>query len=335
MATTDSSPAFHVGCSETVSSCFLQNILHSLNQIKATQGSGMHVVTAGLRSTFDCISAAASSHNILSVFCYLLKTPAPPANWLLLFVFWRSQLFFINDEPWCWYKPGGAGGFLFLSAALSVMQHAGRGSLGEAEETGAHRQDPSCALCCRSHWLGAFTDQFCSSRVWEGLQECKHQQKNTFSKQLMSGWTTLLIAQRVIGVLGSDISPWALFSLHTSHSLWLLLPLLTISPDNFPVFFQALKKHLLVFLPAWHLLTSHSPAPQWSWLGMYFPVAQQYSVLPALLTPEQILRSVCALAAPRSIQIPTQTSCSCTCAADHTFAAVLSLWVRVCTVAMI
>lgn len=135
------------GCSEPVSCSFLQ-IPHFLNEIKATQGSDMHIVTAaGLRSTFDCMSAGASSHHILSVFCYLLKTPAPPANWLLLFVFWRCQLLFINDEPWCWHKVGGAGGFLFLSTTLSIMQHSGRCSLGEAEETRTHRQDPSCALC--------------------------------------------------------------------------------------------------------------------------------------------------------------------------------------------
>lgn len=137
-----------VGCSEPVSSSFLQNIPHSLNEVKATQGSGMYVVTAAAwRSSCDCMSAFASSQNFLSVFCYFFRTPAPPANWPLLFVFWRSQLLFINDEPWCWHKVGRAGGFLFLSAALSIMQHSGRCSLGEAEEMGTHRQDPSCALC--------------------------------------------------------------------------------------------------------------------------------------------------------------------------------------------
>lgn len=152
-----------IWCSEPVSSSFLQNIPHSLSEVKATQGSDMHVVTAaGLRNTFHCMSAVASSQNIFSVFCYLLKTPAPPANWPLLFVFWRSQLLFINDEPWCWHKVGRAGGFLFLSVALSIMQHSGRCSLGEAEEMGTHRQDPSCALCWQEtltgclHWSVLF-----------------------------------------------------------------------------------------------------------------------------------------------------------------------------------
>lgn len=136
-----------VGCSEPVSSSFLQNIPHSLNEVNATQGSGMHVVTAaGLRSTFDCLSAVASNQNILSVFCCLLKTPAPPASWSLPCVFWRSQLLFINDEPWCWYKVGRAGRFLFLCATLCILQQSGRCSLGEAEERGTHKQDPSCAL---------------------------------------------------------------------------------------------------------------------------------------------------------------------------------------------
>lgn len=180
------------------------------------------------------MSAVASSQNILCVFCYLLKTPAPPANWPLLRVFWRSQLLFINDEPWCWHTVGRAGGFLFLSAALSILQHSGRCSTGETEETGTRRQDPSCSLCWWEplagclHWSVLFL---------QGLERTSGIKMPFQNRRQQTGWATLLIAQGVIGVLGFYIPPWALFYLHTSHSLWLLLPLLTISSNNFPVFF--------------------------------------------------------------------------------------------------
>lgn len=111
-----------------VQSCILQFFAEHPSLFKwskGQQGSRMHVVTAaGLRSTFDCMSAVFKSKYSICIELPL-ENPAPPANWPLLFVFWRSQLLFINDEIWYWYKDGRAEGFLFLSAAFSNMQHSG------------------------------------------------------------------------------------------------------------------------------------------------------------------------------------------------------------------
>lgn len=122
---------------------FLRKILRSLNEVKARHGNGTCVSSAArLRSTFYCMFTAASSQNILSILLLHSWNPQLP----LTFAMYVSQLLFINNEPWCWYTVGREAGLLFLNATLSIMQHSGKCSLPDREETGTCRQDPSIAL---------------------------------------------------------------------------------------------------------------------------------------------------------------------------------------------
>ena len=152
--------------------------------------------------------------------CYSLEIPNSYSKLTFaVHVSVRSQLLFINDEPWCWYTVGKAAGFLFLSATLCVMQHSGKHSLAEVEETGTGRQDPSCTLSWweplveRLHWSVLFLQGF------ERTSEIKTLGGKFLlfkSGDSQTGWATLLVARRVIRVLGFYMLPCALFYLHTS-----------------------------------------------------------------------------------------------------------------------
>lgn len=188
------------------------------------------------------------------------------------------------------------------------MQHSGKRSLVQVGGRGAGSQDPPCTYS----W-------------WEPLTGCLHwsilflQSFERTSGIKKSGGRCLLW-QRPVGLSHPADCPksnagsgllcvsCALFYLHTSSSLWLHLPLFTISPNNILVFFQAWKKHLLLFLRAWLLLKYHSLAPRAVGWGCIF-THQQYRAFFCSLslevdTQECLLNGSCKMQSNLTTELP-------------------------------